>query len=208
MDEISFRGGSHVGWVNVGLPLAKLTCSRERLTLSSLGTCEFTPEQVVSFGTYGSIPLLANGLSIEHNRLDYPRRVVFWCVGSRDRVLEEIRQIGFVPRGVAVERPRGMPFRWSFIIAFVLLWNLGFVLSNGTILPARDAPMFPGPVPVSGFALAFVLATAIKLSSRVQRLVLAPGHAVAEVRNILSLVQFISAPLAICFGVIWFVGTR
>ena len=208
MDEISFRGGSRVGWVNASFPLAKLTCSRERLTLSSLGTCEFTPEQVVSFGTYGSIPLLANGLSIEHNRLDYPQRMVFWCMGSRDRVREEIRQIGFVPKGVAVERPRGMPFRWSFVIAFVLLWNLAFVLSNGGFLPARGASMLPGPVPAAGFALAFVLATAIRLSPSLQRLVLAPGHAVAEIRNILGLAQLISAPLAIGFGAFWLLGMR
>ena len=70
MEEISFRGGSRIGWVNASYPFVKLTCSRARLTLSSLGSHEFTPGQVVGFGTFGSIPLLANGLAIEHNRLE------------------------------------------------------------------------------------------------------------------------------------------
>ena len=47
MDEVSFWGGSKVGWVNTGFPLVKLTCSREQLTLGNLGKpCQFTPDQI------------------------------------------------------------------------------------------------------------------------------------------------------------------
>lgn len=205
VDEVSFRGGSRVGWVNASFPLARLTCNRERLTLSSLGTCEFTPEQVVSFGKYGSIPFLANGLSIEHNRLDYPARMVFWCMGSRERVLDEIRHVGFVPTGVAVERPRGMPFRWSLVIALLLVWNLPFLLNPGNFVRAQRLPM-PGPGFVLELAIVFALATAIKLSTRVQRLALAPGHSVGEVRGLLNLLQLVSGTLAVGFGLVWFLG--
>ncbi len=207
MDEVSFRGGSRVGWVNTSFPLVKLTCNRERLTLGDLGRHEFTPDQVVSFGTYGSIPFLANGLAIEHNRLDYPPRMVFWCMGSRDRVLEEIRRVGFVPAGAAIERPRGMPFRWSFVIATGLLWNLlilgdlhGFLLGAGGPLPA-------GPGTVLALLSALLLATGIKSSTRLQRLAMAPGHTLGEVRGTLTLLQLVSGPMALAFGAaLFFVG--
>ena len=202
MDEVSFRGGSKVGWVNTGFPLVKLTCSCEQLTLGNLGKpCQFTPDQVVAFGTYGSIPFLANGLAIEHNRLDYPARVVFLCMGSRDRVLDEIRRIGFVPKGVAVERPRGMPFRWSFVIGAVLAWNALFLAdSHGFLLQVpRSGPPF-GLGAVIALALAFLLATGIKSSLRLQRLALAPGHTLGEVRGTLTLLQLISGPMALAFG--------
>jgi hypothetical protein len=205
VDEVSFRGGSGVGWVNAGFPLARLTCSRQRLTLAGLGTCEFTPEQVVSFGTHGSIPFLANGLSIEHNRLDYPAHVVFWCMGSRDRVREEIRRIGFVPTGVAVERPRGMPFRWGLVIVLLLVWTLPFLLGPAGFMWIQGPPM-PGQEFVPGLGIVFVLATAIKLSARAQRLALAPGHSVVEVRELLSLLQFVSGLLAVPLGLVGWLG--
>ena len=199
LHDVSFRGGSRVGWVNASWPLAKLVANRHKLTLGSLGSYEFTPEQVVSFGTYGSIPLLANGLAIVHNRLDYPPRMVFWCMGSRARVLEEIRRVGFVPVGISVERPRGMPFRWSFVIGAILAWNLLFLAdSHGVSQDAAGSN--PGPGSVAALAVAFVLATAVKASARMQRLALAPGHTVGEVRAFLTLLQLVSGPLALAFG--------
>ena len=207
LDHVSFRGGSRVGWVNASFPLAKLVVRRGRLTLSSLGTYEFTPEQVVSLGTWGSIPLLANGLAIEHNRLDYPARMVFWCMGSRGRVQDEIRRIGFVPKGVAIERPRGMPFRWSFVIVAVLAWNALLLADphHFTMLMSAEGPLF-GLGTVIALALTFVLATGVKSSTRLQRLALAPGHTLGEVRALLTLLQIVSGPMALGFGAAWVFG--
>ena len=202
--DVSFRGGSRVGWVNASFPLARLVANRRRLTLSTLGTYEFTPEQVVSFGTYGSIPFLANGLAIEHNRLDYPARMVFWCMGSREHVLEEIRRVGFVPAGVAVERPRGMPFRWSFVIAAALVWNLSILTDWSGYFSHAARPIPGGPGAVAALAMVFLVATSIRLSGPMQRLALAPGHAVGEVRGLLALLQLISGPMALAFGAAWF----
>ena len=204
LHDVSFRGGSRVGWVNASFPLARLVANRQKLTLSSLGNYEFTPQQVVSFGTYGSIPFLANGLAIEHNRLDYPARMVFWCMGSRDRVLQEIRRVGFVPAGVAVERPRGMPLRWSFVIGAVVVWNLLFLADFHGRFSGAASPMPAGPGAVTALATAFLLATGIKWSTRLQHLALAPGHTLGEVRGVLTLLQLISGPMALGFGAAWF----
>jgi hypothetical protein len=208
MDEISFRGGSRVGWTNATFPLVKLTCSRDRLALSGFGSHEFTPQQVVGFGTYGSIPFFGNGLSIEHNRLDYPARMVFWCMGSRQRVLDEIRRVGFVPSGVAVERPRGMPLRLGFAIGCVLVWNIGF-WSDTRLQFHPGTPTLPfGPGVVATLAALFVVATGIKVSPRLQRIVLAPGHVVGEVRGLLTLLQLISGAMAGAFGLALFLAGR
>ena len=67
MSEVAFRGGSRIGWVNASWPFAKLTSNAGRLTLSSLGTYEFTPGQVVSLERQGAVPFLYNGLRINHN---------------------------------------------------------------------------------------------------------------------------------------------
>lgn len=207
MNEVSFRGGSRIGWVNASYPFARLACTRERLVLGSFGVHEFTPDQVVSFGTFGSVPLLANGLAIEHNRLDYPARMVFWCLGSRDKVLEEIRRTGFVPRGRPVERPKSMPFRWRFAIGVILLWNLLLLHSFRDTLasPLPHRPSFDLGMPAA-CAMVFLLATGIKLSGRLQRLAIAPGHTLGEVRGMLTLLQRVSLPLGLGFGAAWLLG--
>ena len=121
MIEVSFRGGARVGWVNASWPLAKLTASHDRLVVTSLGTYEFTPDQVQAIERYGSIPILAWGLRIRHNRTDYPENVIFWCMGSRDRVLAQIEQTGFTPKAQASStRARGFPIRWTVVVGVVI----------------------------------------------------------------------------------------
>jgi hypothetical protein len=199
MDQVSFTGGARVGWVNATFPFAKLACSREKIELDTFGRYEFTPDQVVSFGTYGSIPLFANGLRIHHNRLDYPELVVFWCMGRRDRVVEEIRQTGFVPSGAAVARPTGFPIRWSVLIGYVLMWNLLFLIDMAPAAGAHGRPQ-PGIGAFVAFALTFALATAVKRSRRVQAVVLAPGHGPGEVKGLMTLVQLLTGALGAGLG--------
>ena len=206
MDEISFRGASIIGWVNTSYPLVKLTCNRRRLALGSLPTHEFTPEQVVSIRQHGSIPLIGKGLPIEHNRLDYPAQVVFLRIGSRQRVLDEIARVGFIPSGVAVERARGMPFRWTFAIACVLLWNIGFLVDVHGPFRRGDAVVPFGPGVVATLAALFVLATGIKASARLQRVALAPGHVVREVRGLLSLLQGVAGAMTVGFALALFLA--
>ncbi len=205
---MSFRGGSRIGWVNASYPFARLTCTRERLVLSSLGAHEFTPDQVVSLSAFvGTVPMLAKGVAIEHNRLDYPARMVFWSMGDAEHVLERIRGTGFVPRGQPVERPRGMPFRWGFVIGVVLLWNLLLIGHVRDMLDFRSSHRLSfGPGMPAACAMLFLLATGIKLSGRLQRLAIAPGHTLGEIRGMLTLLQLVALPLGLGFGAAWLLG--
>ncbi len=208
MNDVSLRGGSRIGWVNTSYPLARLTCARERLVLKSLGSYEFTPDQVVSLAAFvGTVPILAQGIAIEHNRLDYPPRMVFWCMGNAEHAVERLRATGFEPRGQRVDRPGGMPLRWSFVIGVVLSWNL---LLMGNLHRMMMGPMtsrlsFDAGMPTA-CALIFLLATGLKLSTRMQRIALAPGHTLGEVRPLLSLLQLVTLPLGIGFGAAWLLG--
>jgi hypothetical protein len=114
--EASFRGGARVGWVNASWPFATLTANGSTLTLSSLGTYTFRPSDVVALEPYGSIPVLASGIRIEHNRKDYPKKMIFWCMGRRSVVLAEIANTGFSPAGHPIERASGFPIRWSTVV--------------------------------------------------------------------------------------------
>jgi len=197
MAEISFRGGSRIGWVNASWPLAKLAISPDCLSISGLGSLEFTPSQVVSFERYGSIPLLASGIRIHHNRLDCPETVIFWCLGNREKVLSAITQSGFRAIGLASPRPKGFPIRWSVVLAFVAIWNALFLLDQP--FSANHTPT-PGPFSLIALLLAFGFSTALLKSARLQQIVMRSGHSVNEIKSFLQLLQLVSGLLSLAFG--------
>ena len=198
-DEVSFTGGSRIGWVNATWPLARLTSSAERLTLSTFGTYEFTPQQVVSIDRYGSIPFFANGLFINHNRADYPASLIFWCLGRRSRVIQGIIESGFAPCGREVSRAPGISVRWSIIVAAIALWNLLFFLDTLFNTPASKHE--PGAFAFLALLLTFAFAVALPRSDILQRAVLRPGHVVGEIKPFLQLLQPISGLLLAAFSI-------
>ena len=199
MSETSYRGGARIGWVNASWPFARLTVSADKLALASLGTYEFSPLQVVSVEPYGSIPLLSSGIRIIHNRADYPEKIIFWCMGNRSRVLAEIGQSGFSPKGRPSERASGFPIRWSVVIGVIALWNVLFMLDRSAHSQSHE----PGSLVLLALLALFFLATSIRASPRLQRIVLRDGHQVGEIKAFLALLQIVAGFLSIVFGGMW-----
>lgn len=189
MKEVSFRGGAHIGWMNASWPFANLTANTKKLTLSCLGTYEFSPSQVVSIEPHGSIPILASGLRIRHNRNDYPEKMIFWSLGSRNKMLEEIRQSGFIPCGTPATRPSGFAVRWSVLIGVFVLWNTMLFLDILT----QSKPSKPGLLSFIAILSLFALSTAVRISTKLQSLVLQKGHKIEEIKSVLILLQIVSA---------------
>ena len=203
MIQASFRGGARVGWVNASWPLATLKANASTLALASLGTYTFAPSDVVSLEPYGSIPFLSSGIKIQHNRRDYPKTMIFWCVGrSRERVLEEIAGTGFRAVGQPIERAAGMAFRWSTILIAIIVWNALFLLDRSI---SGSQPR-PGPLVLIALVLFFLAAAATRTSAPFQRLVLREGHEVGEVKSFLVLLQIVTGAMALGFGIALFVG--
>ena len=200
MSEVSFICGARVGWIRASWPFAKLTASHDRLILTSLGTYEFAPEQVEAIERYGYIPILAWGLRIRHNRADYPKSVIFWCMGSRDRVLTEIKQTGFTPKGQSSNtRPRAFPIRWTVVVGVVIVWTLLSILDRALSTAGTNVP---GPFGLLALLLLFAFVTAVLSSARLQRAVLRDGHHLSEIKGFLRLLQLTTGLLCAIFAVV------
>ncbi|MBC3917610.1 hypothetical protein H8L32_09015 [Undibacterium sp. CY18W] len=202
MQETSFTGGARIGWINASWPFAKLNVSREKIVLTTLGKYEFSPDQVVSFEPHGLIPVIASGIRINHNRPDYPGTIIFWYPGLRNTVLSSFAQCGFQASGKAQARPQGMPMRWSVIIAMILIWNVLFFLD----LPPQLSPgsAEPGPFQILALVSACAFATAAKLSTRLQNLIMGEGRYFGEVKSFFVLMQLLTGALAVGFGLMYF----
>lgn len=168
-----------------------------------LDSYDFESRDVVALERYGSIPLFYNGIRAVHARPDYPSKIIFWCFGSPDELINRIREAGFLPTAAAGSeiRWRGIPFRWASI--FILVWNGLFLLNGARPHGAGNQPRIFTLAP-----LLFALLTGwgIKRSPTLQTMVSNDGHSVNEVKGFLTLIQVISALLFVVFAILLFTG--
>ena len=106
----SVTGGARIGLMNYSWPMAKLTATADRLTLTTtmfglfgMGTYSFTCDQILSMEPYGFIPVIGQGIRITHAVAGYLRDVLFW--GNPRQTLAGIAAVGFAPApGLAMTR--------------------------------------------------------------------------------------------------------
>ena len=137
---VKSTGGARIGWMNATWPFARLAASAQELSLSGflLGTYTFSSGDVASLKPYGWLPVLGRGVQIIHTNPNYPAKIIFWCFGSPERLIEQIHALGFQPRAPSTALPKrdGIPLRWSFMVAVVVIWNALFVLDG--FVPWRE----------------------------------------------------------------------
>lgn len=196
MAEKSYRGGAQIGWVGASWPVAQLPFNRDRLTLACLDTYEFSPSEIVSVEPTGSGLLSPGGIRFHHNRADYPEKMVFHVLGSKQTLLKELNESGFLPSGQPVARAPGFALRWSVIIAAAVLWNCALLLEPPGGHGSRQLHFYP-LLPV---LLAFSVATLARTSHGFQRLILREGHQIGEIRIFLKLLQLVTGVISLGLG--------
>jgi hypothetical protein len=201
--QYTITGGARVGWMNASWPLAKLSVSPDKLTITIvlLGVYSFAPSEVFAIERYVMIPVLGWGVRIHHCKVDCPKRVIFWCLGNPRGVLQGIRDTGFLPNasGSSFPQHRGMAMRWSAILIAIAIWYGLFFLNNGR---SGGVPSHPGPLILAPLVFVFVLSLGTLKSPQLQRIILKPGRSVGEIRPFLRLIAFISGMLLVIFSIL------
>jgi hypothetical protein len=198
---LKITGGARIGWFNATWPFAKLSASSQQLSISGIfiGSYNFSPDQIAAFEPFGFIPVLSSGVRIVHTVQDYPEKIIFWCFGSPQRLIQRITKIGFIPIAPRAQVPHreGIAFRWSFLILAVVVWNALFILDG--FVPWKESKGL-GLYSFLAVALLFLTALALKFSNRFQTWVIKPGRSIAEVRSVVVLVLVVSSIMLIAFG--------
>lgn len=196
-------GGARVGWINASWPLAQLSATPDKLSISIrlLGTYSFAPDQVSSIERYVMIPVLGWGIRIQHCNVDCPKRVVFWCLGNPDSILQGIQDSGFLPvaSSSACLQRSGWAIRWWVIIIAVAIWNVLFFLDAGR---ANGSAGHPGPFDMGPLLFAFVLSVGTLISPQLQRIILKPGRSIGEIKPFLRLLAFIFGSMLVIFSIL------
>lgn len=196
-------GGARIGWLNTSWPFAHLSANHDTLTVSArpFGTYSFSPEQTLSVEKYVLIPVFAWGIRVRHRVHDYPERIIFWSFGNPDELLAGIRNSGFTFAAFSSPIPdrRGIPVRWSAIIAAIIVWNAFFTLPFALV---EDVPSHAPWIILPPLFLALGLTVATLTSLRIQRVILKPGRNVGEIRHFLRFMVFLLALMSIVFSIL------
>jgi len=198
---VTSMGGARIGWMNATWPFARLTVNAQTMSLAVLilGTYTFSPKDVASLKPYGSLPVLGRGIQVIHTNPTYPPKIIFWCFGSPERLIQRIVELGFRPSAptTAVPKRDGIAFRWSFVIAVIAIWNTLFILDTYVL---RQGPKGLGVLSMLAVVLLFLTSVAVARSEAFQALALKPGRSVSEVRSVLNLIQLVSGVMVIALA--------
>jgi len=205
MNELQITGGARIGRANATFPFATLKVNKDRLDLNAsiLGNLTFQSSDIISIEPYTMIPILGQGVKINHNVPTYKDRVIFWTFKDPVSVVRQIQGTGFlnkesvsnqnIDRTIIKKQSKGgFPIKKSFAIGAIVVWNLLFL---SDIIPfmmgkAGDSPVGKGVF--AAISLLFLSALLSLISAGFRRLILKDGRELSDIKRLAFLLLIIS----------------
>lgn len=139
-EKFTLTGGARIGMANASFPFADLYVDKEilKVNASIVGNLVFQPKDIISIKPYTSIPIIGNGIKINHRIENYNSEVIFWTFKNPNSVIREIEKTGFLKNInseisaedleiIKKQNEGGFPVKKSVAIFFVIAWNLLFL---------------------------------------------------------------------------------
>lgn len=195
-----FVGSARVGWASASWPFATLRISRDELVLSMamLGDYRFKPEDVIAVEKVGGVLAIGQAIRIDHTREDIAERVLFYRLGSPQRLLDAVEECGFVPSADLRDKPtsRRWPFRASFVVAAAVLWNVLFLIDRPWDREAEGKFIW-GPGIFTALGLVFLGTQLIRRWEPLQRLALNGPWALERIERPRRFIAFVSGAMLV-----------
>ncbi|PKQ45184.1 hypothetical protein [Confluentibacter flavum] len=205
MDKLEITGGARIGMANATWPFATLKVSKDKLELNAsiAGNLVFQPKDIISIETYTQIPLLGQGIKINHRIANYNRKVIFWTFKDPSTLVNQIKQTGFFENidgkisdndtlVIKQQQAGGFPIKKSVAIGVIVLLNL-LLLSDFINFSASDKKVMPlGNGATIALATLFLISILSLISKDFSKLILKEGKSLKDIDKFLYLLVFIS----------------
>lgn len=205
-ENYKLTGGARIGMANASYPFADLYVDKNilKINASIVGNFVFRPEDIISIETYNFIPLIAQGIKINHKIANYNSKIIFWTFNNPETVLTEIKKTGFLENNNTIlfskdqeiidrQKLGGFPIKKNVAIFYVIIWNI-LLLSN--FIPfflnfsENKSPFGIGVI--TAVSLLFFSATLTLISQNFRNIILKDGRNFEDIKKFIYLLLFIS----------------
>ena len=134
---------------NATFPFATLKVNKDKLELNAsiVGNLTFQASDIISIEPYTMIPILGQGIKINHKVTNYKERVIFWTFKDPNSVIRQIKETGFlnnqnsseqkINRAIIEKQAQGgFPIKKGFVIGVFTAIGLLFLTALFTLISA------------------------------------------------------------------------
>lgn len=214
-EKFTLTGGARIGMANASFPFADLYVDKEvlKINASIVGNLVFQPKDIISIEAYSSIPVIGNGIKINHRIEKYNSKVIFWTLKNPNTVINEIKKTGFLENTNSeistedlkiLERQNqgGFPIKKPVAVFFIIAWNLLFL---SDIIPFMLQDKKEGlPIGIGiklALGLIFISSILALVSEKFRGLILKEGRGFDDIKKFIYLTAFITGMLFIQFTI-------
>ena len=208
-------GGARIGKANASYPFADLYVDKEilKINASIVGNLMFQPKDIISIEPYTFIPLIGQGIKINHRIENYNPKVIFWTFKDPNSVIGEIKKTGFLQNLnseisssdleiIKKQNEGGFPLKKSVAIFFIIAWNLLFLsdiipffLKGGT----EGSPIGNGMILAVGLIFA---SSILAITSEIfRKIILKENRNFEDIKKFAYFIALISGIMFISFTV-------
>jgi hypothetical protein len=214
-EKFTLTGGARIGMANATFPFADLYVDKEKLKINAsiVGNLVFQPKDIISIKSHTSIPIIGNGIKINHRIENYDSEVIFWTFKNPNSVISEIEKTGFlqninseISSGdleiLKKQNEGGFPIKKSITVFFVIAWNLLFL---SDILPfflngkTEGSPIGIGMNLAVG--LIFLSSILAIVSEGFRKIILKENRNFDDIKKFTYFIAFISGIMFVAFTI-------
>lgn len=201
----NLTGGARIGSANATYPFADLHVDENilKINASLVGNLVFQPQDIISIEPYNFIPLLGQGIKINHRVANYEQKVIFWTLKNPDSVLHEIKNTGFMDQINSTitdkdshileqQKQGGFPLKPAVGIFVIIAWNVLIISDFVPIFHKKSSELFFGPGICTALGLLFTASLLSLISGDFRKVILKEGRGLEDIKKIAYFLLFLS----------------
>lgn len=217
-EKFTLTGRARIGRANATYPFATLFVDKDvlKINASIVGNLVFQPQDIISIEPYSNIPILGQGIKINHRIESYNPKVIFWTFKDPSFVINEIKKVGFLDNInskisfadteiIKRQQQGGFPIKKPVAIIFTVLWNVLF-LSDFLpfFLQNRKEGIPIGNGVRMAIGLLFIASVLTLISDNFRKIILKEGRDFNDIKKFVYFIILISGVMLLTLTTINF----
>ena len=214
-EKFTLTGGARIGMSNASYPFADLSVDKDilKINASIVGNLMFQPKDIISIEPYTFIPLIGQGIKINHRIESYNPKVIFWTFKDPNSVISEIKKTGFLQNInseisstdleiIKKQNEGGFPIKKSVAIFFIVAWNLLFLTDIIPFFLKDETEGSPIGIGINlAVGLIFVSSILAIVSEKFRKVILKENRNFEDIKKFAYFIALISGIMFVTFTI-------